>query len=377
MSFTPQQDEALAAVKRWYETGTEQVFRLFGAAGTGKTTLAKFFADNVDGTTQYTAFTGKACQVLRNKDCGNAATIHSLIYKATRLPDGNVKFIKNNDSPLRYAKLIIADEVSMVDDELGKDLLSFGKKVLVLGDPFQLPPVKGSGFFTKESPDLLLTEVHRQAAESPILRLSMDVRNGKRLRPGDYGDLRITSDRIDADEAIAFDQIICGKNKSRDAYNSRVRELRGFSGKFPNKGERLICLKNNSTNGLFNGSMWNLTLSEKANVVLDGDGGIYPVTEGGQECLKFYLKSADDEGLAQSYVLPENFDGDLKDYHWSVKRRFDEFDYGYAITCHKAQGSQWDSVLLFDESYVFQSDQMRWLYTAITRAAKKLTIFLK
>ena len=71
----------------------------------------------------------------------------------------------------------------MVDEELGRDLLSFGKPVLVLGDPAQLPPVKGGGFFTEAEPDIMLTEVHRQAADNPIIRMSMVVREGGRLDP--------------------------------------------------------------------------------------------------------------------------------------------------------------------------------------------------
>ena len=81
MELSPQQDEALKAVARWLKAGKPQIFRLFGYAGTGKTTLARYFAEHVDGQVQFAAFTGKAAQVLRSKGAVNARTIHSLIYR--------------------------------------------------------------------------------------------------------------------------------------------------------------------------------------------------------------------------------------------------------------------------------------------------------
>ena len=159
-----------------------QVFRLFGYAGTGKTTLARHVAENVDGEVQFGAFTGKAALVLREKGCGEARTIHSMIYRPKDLDTEEPSFVLNEDSPASKASLIVIDECSMVDEELGRDLLSFGKKVLVLGDPAQLPPVKGGGYFTEQEPDVMLTDVHRQAADNPIVRLSMQIRAGERLK---------------------------------------------------------------------------------------------------------------------------------------------------------------------------------------------------
>src|SRR5512136_2716568 len=122
----------------------------------------------------------------------------------------------------------------MVDEELGRDLLSFGKKVLVLGDPAQLPPGKGGGFFTEAAPDVMLTVVHRQAADNPIIRLSMAIREGGTLTPGAYGETRIVSrDGLDPTLVTGADQVLVGLNRTRRAYNGRLRELRGFSGTFP------------------------------------------------------------------------------------------------------------------------------------------------
>ena len=151
MEFSPQQDEALKAVSKWLREGQSPIFRLFGFAGTGKTTLARHFAEHVDGDVLFAAFTGKAAQVLRSRGASNANTIHSLIYR----PRGEEEvedettgktsiapmFGINRQSPVAKAALIVIDECSMVDQELGQDLLSFGTPVLVLGDPGQLPPI--------------------------------------------------------------------------------------------------------------------------------------------------------------------------------------------------------------------------------------------
>ena len=122
----------------------------------------------------------------------------------------------------------------MVDEELGRDLLSFGTPVLVLGDPAQLAPVKGGGFFTEAEPDVMLTEVHRQARDDPIIRLSMIVREGERARAtASYGESRVISPRATstASAVLAADQVLVGLNKTRRAYNARIRELLGLRGR--------------------------------------------------------------------------------------------------------------------------------------------------
>src|SRR5688500_11043036 len=188
MNLSPQQDAALLAVSRWMKSCRPPVFRLFGYAGTGKTTLARKIAENVEGDVLFAAFTGKAAQVMRNKGCPGARTIHSLIYRPRgEKPEketGELQpaFALNRTSEVRKAKLVVIDECSMVDQKLGLDLLSFGTPILVLGDPGQLPPVKngegGGGFFTERAPDVMLTEVHRQAMDNPIIALAGKVREG-------------------------------------------------------------------------------------------------------------------------------------------------------------------------------------------------------
>lgn len=373
MEFSAEQERALAAVSRWLKNGESQVFRLFGYAGTGKTTLARHFAEGVDGTVLFAAFTGKAAQVLRSKGASKASTIHSLIYR----PKGEEEvedeetgakniaptFSLNRKSPVSEAKLIIIDECSMVDEELGRDLLSFGTPVLVLGDPGQLPPVSGGGFFTEHEPDFLLQEVHRQARDNPIVDLAQQVREGRSLMIGDYGDLAkvISKSDITKDIVLEADQVLVGTNRTRRRYNERLRELKGFDGPMPQAGDKLVCLRNDTAKGLLNGSLWTVTSAPRT---------VKPSMN--------LLVRAEDEGIdrisTKVKVLKAIFETPEEEVPWQLRRRHDDFDYGYALTVHKAQGSQWDSVALFDESYAFREHGQRWLYTGITRAAERITI---
>src|ERR1700709_495994 len=222
-SFTPHQDSALKAVAAWLKAkpgknGTPPVFRLFGYAGTGKTTLARHIADGVSGEVKFAAFTGKAALGMRSNGCDNASTIHSLIYRARESGVEQPSFELWDDAPASKAKLIIIDECSMVDAELGRDLMSFDCPLLVLGDPAQLPPIQGGGFFTESEPDVMLTEVHRQAQDGPIIRMSMDVREGRSLQPGQYGLSEIVSRKaLDPDRVMQADQGLVGRNNTRRA----------------------------------------------------------------------------------------------------------------------------------------------------------------
>jgi ATP-dependent exoDNAse (exonuclease V) alpha subunit len=364
--FSTHQDAALQAVADWLkakpgQSGTPQIFRLFGYAGTGKTTLARHIAEHVDGKVLFAAFTGKAALVMRSKGCMNAATIHSLIYKARESGEEVPSFDLWDDAPASKAALIVIDECSMVDAELGRDLKSFGVPLLVLGDPAQLPPIQGGGFFTDAEPDAMLTEVHRQAEGNPIIRLSMDIRAGHELEPGRYGETQIvTRDDLDGQRVIDADQVLVGRNATRRAYNARLRQRRGFEGELPASGDKLVCLRNNKRKGLFNGALW----SVKGR----------PTTR--RDIIKMRLQP--DDGFAgkgiKVSVRPECFTGGIEGIEWPLRKRFDEFDYGYVLTVHKAQGSQWDDVVLFDESAAFTESRQRWLYTGVTRAAKRLTL---
>ena len=373
MEFSPQQDEALQAVARWLKEGRAPVFRLFGFAGTGKTTLARYFAEHVDGEVLFAAFTGKAAQVLRSRGASNARTIHSLIYRPkgeemiedeeTGKTSVAPMFSINRQSPLAKAALIIIDECSMVDEKLGQDLVSFGTPVLVLGDPGQLPPVSGGGYFTNHEPDYLLTEIHRQARDNPIIDLAMRVREGDEIPLGDYGQAKVITKRdVTQDLVLDADQVLVGTNRTRRRYNQRLRELKGFSQVYPQAGDKLVCLRNDPAKGLLNGSLWKVMSASKETV------------KPGINLLVNPEEDDPDRGAARIKLLKAAFEDSQTEIPWSTKKRYDDFDYGYALTVHKAQGSQWNNVVLFDESWAFRDTRERWLYTAITRAAERLTI---
>ncbi len=367
-TFTPHQDAALKAVADWLKAkpgrnGTPQVFRLFGYAGTGKTTLARHIAEGVDGEVKFAAFTGKAALVMRNKGCDGASTIHSLIYRARESGAEQPSFELWDDAPASKAELIVIDECSMVDAEMARDLLSFDCPLLVLGDPAQLPPIAGAGFFTDAEPDAMLTEVHRQAQDDPIVRLSMAVREGEPIEIGRYGDTEVVSrGNLDPDRPMQADQILVGRNATRRAYNMRVRERLGITEPLPVAGDKLVCLRNNRKKALFNGGLWRVK--------------VRATSRAKSRILSMRIAPDEDFGgrVTKVSVRADCFSGGIEDIAWEQRKPYDEFDFGYVMTVHKSQGSQWDDVVLFDESFAFQDSRARWLYTGITRAAKRLTI---
>jgi exodeoxyribonuclease V len=371
-TLSPQQDRALCDVREWLrstpgQNGTPQIFRLFGYAGSGKTTLAKHFAEAIDGEVKFAAFTGKAALALRRNGCHAASTIHRLIYSCRAGPVPLFE-LKPRDA-LEDTRLIILDECSMVSRQLGRDLLSFGVPVLALGDPAQLPPVydertrdQPGGFFTDQMPDVMLTEIHRQALNSPIIRLSMAVREGESLIPGSHGAVQIIRRReLDPRCPLETDQILVGRNNTRRAYNVRVRQRLGLMDPLPMPGDKLVCLRNNHGRGLLNGAVWVVRACSQ------GEDAV-------SMCLVDELDQSGSE-LAVSARI-ECFLGGFDKLKWEQCRRHEVFDFGYCLTTHKSQGSQWPSVVLFDESWAFRQsgNDRRWLYTGITRAAEKLTV---
>jgi exodeoxyribonuclease-5 len=393
--WNPQQAAALDRVAKWYaDPSAPQVFRLFGYAGTGKTTLAKHLAETVR-LPIFAAYTGKAASVLRSAGCPNAMTLHSLLYNvrdpdrttleeievalANTPPDhpiypelkaeyelelDKVKrpwFYVNPDSALCSADVLICDEVSMVDKKMGADMESFGKKILVLGDPAQLPPIAGGGYFTSQKPDAILTEIHRQAAGNPILQYATMARKGEAIPHGNLGAARkIRREEIsDAWYAREGGQVLCGKNETRRSLNAKMRAELGFKGRYPREGERLVCLMNDHRAGFLNGVTC-LAASDAVGEERDGGGNL------------FYLNVNYENQIIRDVLV------DASSFHNREfeGRRGQRFDFGYALTVHKAQGSQWPVVTLYDDGFGKreQETRNRWLYTAITRAQETLTI---
>jgi hypothetical protein len=370
MTWSPQQERALKAIAEWHRSSNEQVFYLGGYAGTGKTTIAKAAAADCRGRALFAAFTGKAALVLKSKGCPDAQTIHSLIYKVYEVEDedeaGNVvrtqvRYGLNPLSDVTTAGLVVIDECSMVDDRIGEDLLSFGTKLLVLGDPAQLPPVRGEGFFTRCTPDFMLTEIHRQAADNPIIRMSMEVREGRRLQHGAYGESRVVRG-LGQRAVMGADQVLVGLNRSRMTVNTKVRALQGRKAHQPEPGDRLVCLKNDSEKSLLNGGLWMVA----------------EVCAVDAEAVKMRLESLDVPGLKAEVRVAHQFftAARAEDVPPAIRKWSDQFTFGYALTVHKAQGSQWKDVLLIDESHAFRGDSARHLYTGLTRAEERVTVVL-
>ena len=171
----------------------------------------------------------------------------------------------------------------------------------------------------------MLTEVHRQARDNPIIRLSMHVRAGERLELGDYGATQVVrKDALDPQRVLDADQVLVGRNATRRAYNVRMRERRGFTGALPEAGDKLVCLRNNRKKGLFNGGLWRVKERSPSR----------------KNILKMRLAADEELGgrdLKVS-VRPECFTGAIEEVDWPQRKRYDEFDFGYVLTVHKAQG---------------------------------------
>ena len=407
LSWNPQQQGALDRARRWLDApvrAESQVFRMFGYAGVGKTTLARTLAQHAGPGVLAAAYTGKAAHVLTQKGLP-AQTIHSLIYDpagmdnrkeaALRLELSQLEQVQEAEpnplteqriealqhaiekarasaqmrwtlkeySDLADASLLILDEVSMVDEEVARDLLSFGVRVLCLGDPAQLPPVRGAGFFMDAEPDVLLTEVVRQAADNPILALATAAREGRSIPYGEWetaaGSARVVR-RVGAESAQTADQIICGTNRKRQSINARMRQLKGMLGyDMPQPGERLICLRNDRERGLLNGQMWG---------VLDRDG---PVWSPGDEAVDLWLQEEGSDRVEHLLVEAPGLLDEAQLSKWPLAA---QMTWGYAVTVHKAQGSEWGRVLMFDDWPGSGEERQRWLYTGLTRAARELVL---
>lgn len=424
MTFNPSamQVKAIATIKDWFEnrTGNQQVAKVFGFAGAGKSTLVKHVIGELglaDGSdVLYAAFTGKAALVMTRKGTP-ASTIHSLIYRVSEATPAEIerikeeiaelkamlpamgtaerlfaesrlkslelrladihkpRFVLNEQSALRDAKLLVLDEVSMVGDEMARDLLAFGKPVLVLGDPGQLPPVKGEGAFTRDAPDVMLTEIHRQAGESAILRLATWAREGKPIPYGEHDKFVWKMRRTDVtpEQMLKGGQVICGKNATRLQLNLAMKRAAGFDGTYPGgQGEKIICLRNRNDLGLVNGMFLDLgdiedddELSFTATITTE-DGDKIGGGNGNRERFRIY------KGHFDEHVTPDP-ERERRD-HWK-KKTLIEAVWGWAITAHKSQGSQYETAIVYDDGLGRTAeDRARWLYTAITRAEWGLVI---
>jgi exodeoxyribonuclease-5 len=269
-------------------------------------------------------------------------------------------FELKEETPVREAALIVLDECSMIGSKIFEDILSLNVPVLALGDKFQLPPVMAQSFFVKTQPDYELTEIHRQAKDSPIIHLATLAREGKTITPGQYGNCLVTRESLQ-DEAMAADQILIGTHETRHRINALYRKLKGYTSQFPEVGERLICKHNDNKLNFLNGEQYTVTsineLQDELRIGLQDDEGNYRGIVSAHK--EYFLK--DDKGKQKE---PNPY----------TKHKKICLDTAAAGTIHSAQGSQWPFVYMVDESRKFGADASKHRYTGITRAANKLVM---
>jgi exodeoxyribonuclease-5 len=382
-----QQKDALYKSEDWFRRAYKQVFEISGPAGSGKTSIVDFLIKNLGLNSEdvmFMAYVGKATMALARRG-NNAKTIHSTIYDLVQVPkkddEGNI--VKRDGRPVLVStfklkdelpdnvKLLVVDEGSMVNKIIAGHILSFGLPVIVLGDLNQLPPVFGDPHFLV-NPDVVLTQIMRQAEDNPIIQLSQRAIKGKKIDVGKYGNkcFVINKSSITDKMYVKSDIVICGKNKTRDYINNYVRkDILGIDKPFPIKGEKLICRQNN----------WNEKIADNIYLI----NGLIGYVE------DLYLDTYDKKTLCidfrPEFIQDEWFEKVAIDYKFlfetfeekkkNNKRSFyNKFEFAYAITAHLAQGSQYDKVFVYDEKIGDKEYYRKWLYTAITRAVEGLII---
>lgn len=391
MILTAKQEEGLKiAVSRF--NGHEPWTCIAGYAGTGKSTLIKFIIAALDIDPQkdvcYVAFTGKAATVLQQKGCPNATTAHQLLYKAKPMPNGTYKFIKKE---IIDYKVVVVDEVSMLPKPMWDQLLSHRVYVLATGDPGQLPPVdKDMDNHVLDNPHVFLDEIMRQAQDSEIIRLSMWIREGKPLGsfPVEGKQVQIyNKNQVVTGMFDWADQILCATNNKRNEINNFVRQQKGF-GELPCVNDKVISLHNHwdflsnaGTWALTNGCIGTLTYFFNSTnyipryICPDPITTMYSTIEL-EDGDKFEGLPIDYKALTtgEAALTPKQIFMMRKNKSIGLTPPYD-FAYAYAITCHKAQGSEWDKVLVFEERFPFDREEhKKWLYTAVTRAKEKVVI---
>lgn len=398
MELNDKQLEGLNLAVSRYRAG-EKTTIIAGYAGTGKSTLVKFIIAalkedgiNPDKDVVYTSFTGKATQVLQKKGNKNVSTLHKLLYEHFPRPDGT--FFRRPVPSINY-KIVIVDECSMVPKALLKQLASYPVHIICLGDPGQLPPInKDEDNHLLDIPHVFLDEIMRQEEQSEIIKLTMDIRVGKPLNHFIGKEVQI----LDKEELTTgmlqwADQVICATNATRVALNNQMRNLLG-RGNNPEDGDKIICLRNYwdvfSEDGapLVNGTIGTIENSftsflkipayitsgriGKIDTVIGNFKSDDGVTNFSNLTMdkKMILEGEPTLNFKENFKLSKN-----KNYMNSIPL---SFTYGYAITGWKAQGSEWDNVLVIEEDFPYDKEEhKKFLYTCATRAIKKLVIIRK
>lgn len=383
IELTKKQQEGLQIAVDRYKTG-EKYTTIAGFAGTGKTFLAKRIIDEL-GLGQYEymvgAFTGKAAYRLNQGGFDSATTLHKIRYKSVKIKDTFVN-MKHPREAYQGIKLFLIDEISMVSNKLLTDMAGLGIHIIMMGDPGQLPPI-GEDNKMLASPHIFLDEIMRQEEGNSIIQLSHQIRTGQQIKLfQDENVILLPKEDVNTGMLTWADQIICGKNATRKVFNQTVRNEKGFISTLPVVGDKVIITANNwdmlndAGSPLINGMMGEVNYSSDIFVKDERMGrsmgkdikiarlAFEPEFGGGDFSIKYdALPLMTDDG-SKSYIVNQFAKG---------AARINHLDFGYCITTHKAQGSEYGKVLGIEE-VLKRNEHRRWLYTLATRAVDKLVI---
>lgn len=318
-----------------------------GYAGTGKTTIIKQLIESLNGFA-VCAYTGKAANILRKKGMSAAQTIHSTIYDVVQNKN-SISYIIKPKYMLGFNGFIV-DEASMVGEEIYKDIMYFDKPVLYVGDHGQLPPIGSNKFNLMNNPEYKLEHIHRNAGN--IANFAQHLRLGNKSKDYDSSsdDVIIYDKRyVDIKSLTKVDQVICAYNKTRIMLNNEIRKYLKLA-KEPVVGDKIIILKNNKNLNIFNGQQGVISRINSKTVDIQFDSRV-------ARELKYNPDLFGQEKIDQDTL------NDMKDIA--------VMDFSYAVTCHKAQGDQFESIAVLEEPCSMW-EMNRWNYTAASRAEKTI-----
>lgn len=387
--LTDEQQSLVKDCYNWFYNENSLVFEYAGGPGSGKSFVLDYIIEYLGINREQIApmaYTGAAAVNLRTKGLLNAGTIHSWIYHASMSQkhdkQGNIIMDDYFNRPketldfvpkltLKNIKLIIIDEAYMVPIEMKQDIERFGIKIIACGDWNQLPPINSQPAYLT-SPDVrLLTKVMRQAENSFIVKLAYATLHGQTISNGYYGDVLVINEDELTDQMIrSSDIVICSKNSTREYYNNKIRELFGYSGKTPQYGERVICRSNNKYEIVDNINLANGLIGTVVNFpdVSGFDGSTFRLLfKPDLLDVPFDIKAS-----YKYFTAPYQQRDILRNDKYLEGEKF---EFGYCITAHLSQGSQFDNVIVIDEPMMGNINN-RLAYVAITRARKRL-IYVK
>jgi len=402
ITLSKNQETVIKGIVMWYNLLKSPIYIVGGYAGTGKSFMTKYAIQELglkEYEVLYCAYTGKAAHVMLKKGNPSACTLHKAFYDFLSAEERKEKIKEGYYSPkseldLHFMpkayispliKLIVIDEFSMVPDQMVEDIMKYNVKILALCDPGQLPPVKAVNTYINKL-DAMLTEIFRQD-DDDLIQLSFDIRNGKRLSyNSNYGKHVKIINKDDFNDDInnatkimsMVDQVLCGKNDTRIQINNLMREYYSKTNPLPQIGDKLIVTKNNFENCEY---------SESLNTYIPLINGIIGTSE--TDCVinnqnlgtfNCSIKSDDvtfNVSADSYYILNELIPEEIVDNRRTLCCKPDSIDYGYAITVHKSQGSQFPNILVYAERLAGGNEQYKkWLYTAVTRAEKNVILVI-